>query len=100
MVPILERRLSRGDAVIEVQKSAEPLGPADAAADVRRCGRREGDDVPEPLVMTLDVVVNHVLVDDVAQLPFAERNDVPQALVLDRANPSAYAFKFGLLAGS
>jgi ferredoxin len=94
MVPILERRLSRGDAVIEVQKSSEPLGPADAAADVRRCGRREGDDVPEPLVMTLGVVVNHVLVDDVTQMPFAERNDVPQhSCLIERTNRSAYALE-------
>jgi hypothetical protein len=66
MVPILDLRLSRGDAVIELQQSTEPLGPANAAADDGRGVRWAWDDVPEPLVMTLGVVVGDVLVNNLA----------------------------------
>src|SRR5580698_726130 len=37
-------------------------------------------------MVALDVVVLHELVHDGAQMTLAERNDVPKALVLDRAN--------------
>ena len=61
MVPILHRRILRGESVIEVQASAGPLGSADAAPDAWRDGRRERDDVSEPLVMAAAVVLMMLL---------------------------------------
>ena len=37
-------------------------------------------------MVALGVVVLHELADDEAQVTFAERDDVPEALVLDRSN--------------
>ena len=75
---------SRGESVIAIQESAEPLRPADAPW--RRAARwaTGRNDVSEPLVMALSLVVGEALVDDVAQMPFAERNDVPRGLVPER----------------
>ncbi len=44
------------------------------------------DHVAQSLVVALGVVVLDELSDDAAQMIFAERDDVPETLLLDRAN--------------
>ena len=70
------RTVLRGISFLEVEETPEPLATADAA--VRRSA--------QSLVVALGVVVLEELSDDAAQMIFAERDDVPQALLLDRAN--------------
>jgi len=56
---------------------------AEAGRDSARWKR---DDVAATLVIALGVVVLDKLADDLAQGALAERDDMPQALVLDRPN--------------
>jgi hypothetical protein len=81
-----DRRHSRGLSLIERKQAAEPFASADAADD--RGGSGEGDDVPQALMVALDMIVVHELAEDAAQMTLAEGDDVPEALVLDGANKS------------
>jgi hypothetical protein len=71
---------------VKGEDATEPLSSPDAAEGRGRIAGREGDDVAEALVVALGVVVLNELADDAAQMTFAERDDVSQALLLDRAN--------------
>jgi hypothetical protein len=77
---------SRGVSLVEGEHAAKPFAPADAAAGRGRIAGGERDDVAQALMVALRVVVLHELAHDGAQVTFAERNDVPEALVLDRPN--------------
>jgi hypothetical protein len=57
----------------------------------------EGDEVADALVIAFAVIVLDELADHCARMAFAEGNNVPQALVLDRANESfGVRLSFGL----
>ncbi len=77
---------SRGVSLVEGEDATEPFASADAGDGRDRIARREGDDVSQALMVALGVVVLHELAHDGAQATLAERDDVSQALVLDRAN--------------
>jgi len=77
---------SRGASLVEREHATQPFASADAAEGRGRIPGGEGDDVAQPLVVALGVVVLHELVHDGAQMTFAEGNDVPEALGLDRPN--------------
>ncbi len=77
---------SRGDSRVEGKHAAEPFASADASDGRGRIAGGEGDDVAQALVVALGVVVLHELAHDGAQMTFAEGNDVPEALLLDRPN--------------
>ena len=68
------------------KKAREQHEQADGAEGRGRIAGREGDDVAQALMVALGVVVLHELAHDGAQMTLAERDDVPQALVLDRPN--------------
>jgi hypothetical protein len=60
----------------------------------------DGDDVAQALVVALGVIVLHELAHDGVQVTLAEGNDVPQALLLDRANePLGVGIEVRLRAG-
>src|ERR1700723_2160086 len=77
---------SRGLSLVEVDQASEPLPSFDAADRGDRIGGREGDDVAEALMVALGVVVLHKLAQHGAQMTLAERDDMPEALLLDRSN--------------
>jgi NAD(P)-dependent dehydrogenase (short-subunit alcohol dehydrogenase family) len=77
---------SRSVSRVEVEHATEPFASADTSGGRGRIAGGEGDDVAQALVVSLGVVVVHELAHDVAQMPLAEGNDVPEALVLDRPN--------------
>ena len=77
---------SRGVSLVEGEHAPESFASADAADGRGRIGGREGDDVPQALVVALGVVVLHELAHDGGQVTLAERDDVAHALVLDRRN--------------
>jgi len=69
---------SRGVSLVEGEHATEPFASADAADRRGRIVGREGDDVTQALVVAL--------AHDGAQMTLAERDEVPQALLLDRPN--------------
>ncbi len=77
---------SRGVSLVEGEDATEPLASADATDGRGRIAGGEGDDVAKALMVALGVIVLHELVHDGAQMTLAERDDVPEALPLDRAN--------------
>jgi len=87
--PVLSRGRSgpvlRGVSFVAVEETPEPLATADAAVGGSDAGG-EGYRVAQSLVVALRVVVLDELADDAAQMTFAERDDVAQALLLDRAD--------------
>jgi hypothetical protein len=74
--------VSRGLSFVELQQSAEPLAPADAATVRRRSGQWQRDHIAQTLVVTLRVVVLDELGDGPAQMALAERHDVAEAFLL------------------
>src|ERR1700678_4237121 len=83
-VPIFDREDSGGASLVEGEDAAEPFASADAADGRGRIVGGEGDDVAQALVVALGVVVLHKLTQHGAQMTLAERDDVPEALLLDR----------------
>src|SRR5580700_7900556 len=77
---------SRGLSLVEGEHTAEPFQSVDATDGRGRMAGGEGDDVVQALVVALGMVMVHELAHDGAQMTLAERNDVAEALVLDRAN--------------
>ncbi len=55
---------SRGHSVVEGEQPAEPFTPADAADGSGRRGGGKGDQVSQPLVVSLGVVVLDELSED------------------------------------
>jgi hypothetical protein len=72
--------------LVEGEHATESFASADAADGRGRIAGGEGDDVVQALVVALGVVVLHELAQHGAHMTFAKGNDVPEALVLDRAN--------------
>jgi hypothetical protein len=71
---------------VEIEQTTESFTAADTAVEGCREARWKRDYVPKALVVALCVVVLEKLADSAAQMMLAERNDVPKALLLDRAN--------------
>src|SRR5271170_770730 len=78
-------RLLRGFSFAEVEETTEPLATKDTAVRWSD-GGRERDHVAQSLVVALGVVMLDELPDYGAQMTLAERDEVPEALLLDRAN--------------
>jgi len=76
---------SRRLSVVELQNAAKPLAHDDAPSG-SRCASRERNEVVEALVIALGVVVLDELLHDAPQVTLAERNNMSQALLPDRAN--------------
>jgi hypothetical protein len=94
------RRNSRRSAV-EVEQYAEPFASLDPAVRVRRGLRALDQYVPEPLVVPLEPIVLHELMNRPSQVRLSQWNDPVQTLALiESTNLSAYAFRFGLLGGN
>ena len=85
-MPKLDRAL-RG-SVVEPKQSAEPLAALDPTASSRVVDRRVDEPVANALVIPLAVVVRDVLTDRASQARFPNRNDLCQALGLDRSHES------------
>jgi hypothetical protein len=72
--------------MIETQHATEPLPAPDAAA-LDGVGVHWHDElVAERLVIAFGLIVRDVLVDDLTQVAFAERDDASQALAANRAH--------------
>ena len=72
------------DALVELQQSAKSFAALDWLVLVRRLGHRNDELVVEALVVPLMFVVLDELADSPAEVAFAERHDVVQALGFDR----------------
>ena len=74
----------RGAPVVEVQHPAETFSSHHRSAFVRRFGGCDDELVLESLMVPLNVVVRHELRHCPSEVAFAQRDDLPQALRLDR----------------
>jgi hypothetical protein len=86
-------------AVVRTEDAAEPFPRLDCA---HRLGLGMAVDQPiaQPLVVPLQVVVGRVLRDRQPQVPFADRHDPGQALLLDRPDePLGVGVEVGALRG-
>jgi hypothetical protein len=83
---MLKRRGFMRPFAREVEQATEPFTAADTAVEGCREARWKRDCVPQALVVALGVVVLDKFADGAAQMTLAERNDVPEALLPDRAN--------------
>jgi hypothetical protein len=68
--------------MVVAEEPAKPVASTDAPKRGGD-GSRERDDVAQPLVVPLLVVVRDVLAQDGAQVGFAERDDLRETLALD-----------------
>src|ERR671919_2644020 len=75
---------SRCPVVVVAQQPAQPVATANSGA-TERTGRRRNQVVAEALMVPLRMVVRHEFLEHVQQAPFAEENQVVQALLANRA---------------
>jgi hypothetical protein len=91
------RAFLRGLSIVKLQQSAESVVATDATDGTGWIARGGRNDVSQCLVVTLGMVVNDKLVDGMAEVTLAERNDVPQTLLPDGSNE---AFRVGVQIGA
>src|ERR1017187_6814942 len=77
---------SRGVSFIEVEESAKPFAATDGTRIVGRTGRRKGNDIAKALVIPFGVIVRNEFPDRSPQMTLAQRDDVAQAFLLNRAD--------------
>src|SRR5215471_8467677 len=75
-----------GAPIVEAQHAAKPFSSHHRSVAVRRLCGCDDELVLESLTVPLEVVVRHELRHRPSEVAFAQRDDLPQALRLDRQN--------------